>query len=631
MKRIISLWIALVMVLSMVPAVSFAAQVRTVYWDPVSGEDTNTGLTEVAPVRTAQAAYAALSGADAGIIMLLDTLNLTAETNFPECDIPVTLTGGCITSSKNMLFHGPTTLENMTLQINAASNSTFISAEGHDFAIGEHVTAPAYTSGGKAYYFCLTGRYSEGSVDGMDLCVASGTWRNIYASGYKNAVIGDTVLTVTGGTVINNIAPSYSGAVTGNVEMVISGVNVQTNICGTPSGSSAKVTGDVSITLHDGVTAGNVKVTKTASGRVTGKVTVTIDGDCSAVKNIIHGTSSGTAGSTELILKSGVLACEPCVFDKVTVDVPAGKTLVLDGAKVTADTAKAAGTLVFRGGANLSANAVEGTLNCAVDGTVTRNHAYVCAPSGSKVVFPATSEIVENQGLWGLWGDFDESEFTGLVLRAAADVDVTLYTGLSDGAAVAPGYIADGEIRSYYYKGLSGYYRYIASGEGYYTITKNIYMDDAKNAVLTEVDATPGKMAGTGWEVDYATHYTDEAAGLTQELTPQMREKYADVLTTPIFTSGNAEHQMTTQGQMEDFLQGLDGAEDDMYLFCVGRSQMNRDIPIVFFTRSDLSAATTLDEAAAMMGQTKPTILYRAQVHGNEPSACDPAAGWPVR
>ena len=601
----------------------------TVYLDPVNGVDTNDGLSEAAPVQSVAAAYAALEGADVGTVVLLDKLNLTEETVFPTCRIPVTITSKTgaegIKSSKNILFAGDTTLENLTVSINAASNSTFISAEGHNLTIGENVTTPAYKSGSTSYYFCITGSFYADDVNGMHMTVKSGTWRNIYAAAYKEAVTGSVKLTVTGGKVPNNIAPCYTANITGNVEMDISGVNAQANICGTPGGSAAVVSGNVTVTLRDGITAKNIKVTKQATGKVTGKLTFVVDGDLSGVSNMIHGTSSGTAGSTELVLNSGVLACEICTFDKVTVDVPAGKTLTLDGTKVTAHTAKAAGTVVFRGGANLTTDQVADILNCRVDGTITRNHAYVSAPSGSNVVFPAGSEITENLGLWGLWGDFDESEFLGLVLRAAADVDVTLYTGLSDGVAVSPSYIADGEIKSYYYKDLSGYYRYIASGEGYYTITKNIYMTDAKNAVLTEVDATPGKMAGTGWEVDYATHYTDEAAEQTMELTPEMREKYADVFTTPNFTSQNAEHQMTTQSQMEAFIQSLDTAEDDMYIYSVGKSQKNRDIPIVFFTRTDLSAATTLDEAAAIMGQDKPTILYRAQVHGNEPSACEGA------
>ena len=598
----------------------------TVYLDPVNGLDTNDGLTEAAPVQSVAAAYAALKGADEGKLILLDTLTLTAETTFPECDIPVTITSKSgsvgIKSSKNILFAGDTTLEKLTLSLNTASNSIFLSAEGHDLTIGENVSTPAYKSGSTSYYFCITGSFYADDVDGMHMTVKSGTWRNIYAATYKEAVTGSVKLTVTGGKVPNNIAPSYSGNVGGSVEMDISGVNAQTNICGTPGGSSAVVSGNVTVTLGDGITANNIKVTKQASGKVSGKVTIIVDGDLSNVKNIIHGTSSGGAGSTELILRSGVLACSPCTFSKVTVDVPAGKTMILDGCSVNATTAKTAGTLAFRGAATLNAEAVTGTLNCAMADAVAQNHTYLSAPTGSSVVFPADSGITENQGLWGFWGDFDEEAFLGLVIRVAPDVDVTMYTGLEDGTAVIPNYIAEGETQtSYYYKGLSGYYRYTVSGSGYYTITKNIYMSEEKNATLTEVEATPGKMAGTGWETSSMSDLTDEANALVMELTPEMREKYADVFTTPAFTSGNADHQMTTQAQMEDYLRSLDGADDDMYVYSIGKTQKNRDIPIVFFTQADLSAATTLEEAAALMGQDKPTILYRAQVHGNEPSS----------
>ena len=79
MKRFLSFLCALVMVLSMVPAVSFAAEVRTIYWDPVAGLDTNSGLTEAAPVKSVEAAYTALSGADEGVLVLQDTLTLTGE------------------------------------------------------------------------------------------------------------------------------------------------------------------------------------------------------------------------------------------------------------------------------------------------------------------------------------------------------------------------------------------------------------------------------------------------------------------------------------------------------------------------------------------------------------------------
>ncbi|MBR4864738.1 MAG: hypothetical protein IKU07_09185 [Oscillospiraceae bacterium] len=626
MKRFVSFLLAIVMVLSMMPAVAFAAEVRTVYFDPTSGSDASNGLTEGAPVKTLEKAYAALSGADEGIIVFLSTLELAAETTFPASAIPVTLTSKTgsegISSSKNILFAGDTTLENMAVSINAASNSTFISAEGHDLTIGENVTTAAFKSGSTNYFFCITGSYYADNVDGMHLTVTSGTWRNIYAAAYKEEVTGNVQLTVTGGRVPNNIAPSYSANVKGNVEMNISGVNVQTNICGTPSGSSAVLTGNVTVTLGDGIISGTIKPTKQASGKVSGKVTVIVDGDISGTKGMAHGSSSGTAGSTELILKSGVLACSPCTFDKITVDIASGKTLVLDSCVVTADTAKTAGTLLFRGAATLTAKAVTGTLNCAIDGTVSGNHTYLSTPANAAVAFPADSGITENQGLWGMWGDFDEASFQGLVIRVASDVSVTMHTGLEDGTTVIPTYIGENEgISSYYFKNLSGYYRYTVSGTGYYTITKNIYMSPEKNATLTEVEATPGKMAGTGWETASLSDLTDEASAMVMELTPEMQEKYADVFTTPIFTSNNADHQMTTQSQMEDYLQSLDGADDDMYVYSIGKTQKNRDIPIVFFTRTDLSSATDLEEAASLMGQGKPTILYRAQVHGNEASS----------
>ena len=109
MKRFVSLLLATIMVLSMVPALSFAAVIRTVYWDPTSGADTNDGLTEAKAVQSLAAAYAALEGADEGKIILLGTLSFTETTYFPACDIPVTITSKTgaegIKSSKSICNH----------------------------------------------------------------------------------------------------------------------------------------------------------------------------------------------------------------------------------------------------------------------------------------------------------------------------------------------------------------------------------------------------------------------------------------------------------------------------------------------------------------------------------------------
>ena len=58
MKRFLSLLMVAVMVLSMIPAVSFATEERTVWVDAQNGSDENSGLTEASPVKTLATAYA---------------------------------------------------------------------------------------------------------------------------------------------------------------------------------------------------------------------------------------------------------------------------------------------------------------------------------------------------------------------------------------------------------------------------------------------------------------------------------------------------------------------------------------------------------------------------------------------
>ena len=150
MKRILSLLIAAVLVFSMLPAVSFATEVRTVYWDPVGGSDTGNGLGEKTAVKTATAAYAALSGADEGRIVMLSTASFTAITSFPVSSIPVTITSKTgaegITSTASLNFQGETTLEKLTLTLNKNSTSVVIGGGGRAFTIGEGVTCVPWRS-----------------------------------------------------------------------------------------------------------------------------------------------------------------------------------------------------------------------------------------------------------------------------------------------------------------------------------------------------------------------------------------------------------------------------------------------------------------------------------------------------
>ena len=199
----------MVLVFSMIPTVGLAAELRTVYWDPTAGADTNNGLSEAAPVLTVEAAYAALAGADAGHIILLSTATFAEQVIFPACSIPVTITAKNsahgFTTGNHIFFSGDTTLDNMTLTLTKTSNAIYLSSEGHDLTIGTGIITKS-TDGTSR--FCLTTRHGEGSMDGATLTVNSGNWRSIFYAGYTKATSGDCTLIMNGGNVNNIVGPT---------------------------------------------------------------------------------------------------------------------------------------------------------------------------------------------------------------------------------------------------------------------------------------------------------------------------------------------------------------------------------------------------------------------------------------
>ena len=614
------------MVFTMLPAVSFAAELRTVYLDPTAGNDGNSGLTEAEAVKTVAAAYKALTGADEGKIILQGTLTLSGETTFPSCDIPVTITGGTISTNNHIFFAGDTTLENMTLNLAASNNTTYLSSEGHDLTIGKGITC----KNSSTYRFCLTTKYGEGANGDATLTVKSGNWRNVFVGGYKYANTGSTTLIMTGGNVNNLIAPTYSGNLTGNTTMHISGVTGG-SICCTPN-ETGTVTGNVDITLGDGV-SGKLRIKRLyKSATVKGTATVTIDGDCSGLTEIAHvGTGAGSITKTKLVLKSGALDTALCTLDEVAVEIPSGKRFTLSGIDVAADTVNSAGKLIFDRKSSLTAKKVTGSLSCDVSGTPLEGQIYVTAPAGSAVSFPASTFITEENGIWKAGGAFDESTFKGLVVRADNGVTVNLYSGYKPdtGTKQTPTFKVEGETQtSYYYAGIAtGAYRCVTSRTGYYKLTKNIYMSAAEVANCTEhivvMNPRAGGTATDTWEPSSYHDHTDEVLALeAYNADISQWPEYDDVFTTPWFTEAHANQQITTQAQAESFLNKLDEENDNMYIFSIGKSAIyGHDVWAVFFTEADLSSAKNYEEAVELMGQDKPAVLYRAQIHGNEPAA----------
>jgi len=638
MKRCLSLFTAIILVLSMVPAFTvFAAEPVTVYVDPQNGSNENSG-TEAAPVQDLEAAYALLQEAG-GTVVMLGTVNYTAVKTLPACAHPVTITSKTgaegISSNSHIVMAGETTFKNISLTLTKASTGTTICGGGHKLTMDEGVTIVPFVNSEGTYYFCLAGGYyNNGIADSTDLTVKSGQYRYVYAAGYTTGANGDVKLTMTGGTTAN-LAVLRTGTVTGDVEMHFSGTARVTGAIYAGGATTGTLKKSCTITLGQGASFKNLYAGSNGSGSIAGAVTVICDGFDGTFTNFKgKGGSSctGTVGSSRLVLKSGTVQIAPTDFGTVDIELPENKTLML-GCQLTADTLTGAGTLNFSGAASLTAGAVTGGVNCTVDGEVLENHTYVTAPSGSAISFPEDSGITEQNGKWckqNLDG------FKGLVLKTDPANKVVLYTGLYRAGdtdvhnEVAP-YLTetvDG-VAYYYYPNALGSFYVRGTRSGYIGVYQNIYMSEEESAAKTVETVTLYKK-GTGGYVPANVYIaTDEV--LENEAAwksdASMYPNYAQYLQNPVFREGRDAHRMTTGEELAAELAMLDQADDDMYRFSLGKSaHYDLDIPLVIFTKTDLSSAKTLEEAAAALEESdKLKVYYRAQMHGNEPAATEGA------
>ena len=240
---------------------------------------------------------------------------------------------------------------------------------------------------------------------------------------------------------------------------------------------------------------------------------------------------------------------------------------------------------------------------------------------------------------------FDTENFVGLVLKNTepSTVTVKLYGGFVNPSTTTsspktPVYTetVDGVAYSYYEVAAGSKYTCVAkpaSGYARYNDLYSIYISAEEATQKLVKDVTPATRTTNGWDPSgEIRHYTDETLENIYPSSPDLWPQYADFFTTPAFGragSGVPSHKQTTQTEMMNFLNGLNMANDDMYMYILGQSGGTAyDIPLVIFTKTDLSSATTLEEAAALVNANgKLTVHYQAQIHGNEPAAGEAALG----
>ena len=596
MKRILALFLCIVMVLSCVPVIGAAQEdVLTVYLDNVGGADTNDGLTEATAVKTFGGAYKVLytkmpeSTATKAKIMLTSDYayaftsssfrkDIASSTYVHKYDVTicgktpdVKLTFKLATQSYLGVI-GPTTFENITMRLADDTSNSYLSIHGRGgsyLKIGDNVTTS--TDSKKTISLSAAPYFNTSSTCALE--VNSGAWRNLYASAYTASVTvkNKASLTMNGGSA-EKIATVYNGTQQGDVSIAING--------------------------------GTVDLFETAAlntGTVTGNITTTITGG--TINSDI--TCKGLTGVNTVILA-------PTNGVKLN-----GGTVVYVNQLTGGDLTLGAGTGL------VVTQAVTGTTRITVDGGIEFGQ-YLTAPQDtddSAVVF--TQDTLEPKIFAGqkVWGNTDTAQMYGLQLQAAKGVKVELYTGFADGQKVSPNMtLTEGDMINYYFLNISGKYRYTVSGTGYYSITKNVYVSPEEAKTLTTMDVTPGKTTGAGWEASTVLQPTDELLA-NRPADASLWPEYQEAFETPFFTNDHPDHQFTTQQEMTDFLQELDENAPNMYIFSAGQSGYGLDIPLVIFTTTDLSGAKTVEEAAALIrANGKLTVHYQGQMHGNEPA-----------
>ena len=142
-----------------------------------------------------------------------------------------------------------------------------------------------------------------------------------------------------------------------------------------------------------------------------------------------------------------------------------------------------------------------------------------------------------------------------------------------------------------------GTYSYWVRGDGYYNVCKifNVTQKDLDAGSL-KLEVETGKMAYTGYEptspklANVPENYDQGARDSLLILwSDEVLDEYFSTDTlknfkeydTPFFTKDRADHQFTTQDEMMSYLTAKDQAEEDMYLYSLGKTPAYQyDMPI---------------------------------------------------
>ena len=183
----------------------------------------------------------------------------------------------------------------------------------------------------------------------------------------------------------------------------------------------------------------------------------------------------------------------------------------------------------------------------------------------------------------------------------------------------------------------AGTYSCWVRGDGFYNVCQLFNVTEADAAAgVKELTLKTSRMAYNGYEpsspdlADVPDGYSQPSDAVIMLWPDEILANFTtsslkgfSEFKTPFFTNERAQHEFTSQDEMMAFLTEKSAACGDMYTYILGSTPAYHfQMPIAVFTQTDLSSASTLEQAGELVrANGKLNIWIQCQIHPNEPAA----------